>query len=139
MVTDTPAGPERSLAGVKVLVVEDEFVIAADLGRALRELGCVVVGSVGSNREALALVEREHPDVGLLDVKLADGDAGPIARALRSEGVPFAVSTGYTPDAIADPLLRAAPQLTKPYDARKLTRVMRQLLARRGSFVPSAA
>src|SRR5689334_4361000 len=116
MATGYSAGADRPLAGVKALVVEDEFVIALELDVALRGLGCVVIGVAASCDEALALLERARPDIGLLDVKLAAGDSGPAAAALRSAGVPFVVVTGYPAEAITDPLLRAAPRLTKPHD-----------------------
>jgi DNA-binding response OmpR family regulator len=77
-----------------VLVVEDEFVIDREVGIALRDLGCVVIGPAASGREASVLIERERPDVGLLDLPLGDGDAGPVAAALRSIGVPFAAAHG---------------------------------------------
>ena len=127
MAAGTPARADRSLAGVKVLVVEDEFVIAWEVGIALHDLGCVVIGPVASGREALAIIGRERPDIGLLDVLLRDGDAGPVAAALRSIGVPFAVATGYPADVIADPLLRAALRLGKPYGLGELERVMLRL------------
>ena len=131
MPTGHPPARDRSLAGAKALVVEDEFVIALELDVALRSLGCTVTGVAASCEEALALLERARPDIGLLDVRLAVGDSGPVAAALRSAGVPFVVVTGYPAEAIVDPLLRAAPQLGKPYDLGELERVMRRLLAGR--------
>src|SRR5690242_1454467 len=108
MATGYPAGTDRSLVGVKVLVVEDEFIIAAEMDRTLRDLGRTV-DLAASCEEALALLGRARPDIGLLDVKLADGDSGPVAAALRAAGVSFVVVTGYPAEAIAGPLLRAAP------------------------------
>jgi AmiR/NasT family two-component response regulator len=64
--TDTPNRADRSLVGVRVLVAEDEFLIATDVELALRNLGCVVIGLVASCREALTLLERERPDIVLV-------------------------------------------------------------------------
>src|SRR5689334_9844671 len=103
------------LAGIRVLVAEDEAIIACDLEGELRSLGCSVRNAVASGAELLELVRRERPDVVLLDLGLADGFAGPLAEALRAEGVPFVLSTGYLPELLADPALREAPVLRKPY------------------------
>ena len=90
-----------ALAGIRVLVAEDEAVIALDLGETLRTLGCVVCTATVSGAEVLALVRRECPDVVLLDLSLADGFARPLAEALRAKGVPFVLATGYAPEDVA--------------------------------------
>ena len=102
------------LAGIRVLVAEDEAVIAFDLEKTLRTLGCSVRGTVASGAGLLELVRQERADVVLLDLGLLDGFAGPLAAALRAEGVPFVLSTGY-PTEFDDPALRDAPVLRKPY------------------------
>ena len=78
--------------------------------------------AVASGAEVLDLVRREHPDVVLLDLGLADGFAGPLAAALRAEGVPFVLTTGYPPELFDDPALRDAPVLRKPYERAELVR-----------------
>ena len=118
------------LAGVKVLVAEDEAVIALDLGETLRTLGCVVCTATASGAEVLALVRRERPDVVLLDLGLADGFAGPLVGTLRTEGVPVVLSTGYAPELLDDPVLRDAPVLKKPYGRVELERTLARALGR---------
>jgi CheY-like chemotaxis protein len=118
------------LAGIRVLVAEDEAVIALDLGETLRALGCVVCTATASGGEVLELVHREHPDVVLLDLGLADGFAGPLAAALRAEGVPFVLATGYPPELLGDPVPRDAPVLRKPYVPAELTRVLARVIGR---------
>ena len=87
--TDMKAGAGGAggpaLAGIRVVVAEDEAVIALDLEETLHALGCAVRTAVSSGAEALDLVRRERPDVVLLDLGLADGFAGPLAAALRAE------------------------------------------------------
>jgi CheY-like chemotaxis protein len=122
------AGP--ALAGIRVLVAEDEAVIALDLEETLRALGCVVCTATASGAEVLDLVRRERPDVVLLDLGLADGFAGPLAAALRAEGVPFVLSTGYPPERFDDPALRDAPVLKKPYEREELTRALARIVGR---------
>jgi DNA-binding response OmpR family regulator len=111
-------GPD--LRGFRVLVAEDEALIALDLEAALRDLGCVVPPPAPSTAAALAVLRTERPDAALLDLELADGPAGPVAEALAAAGVPFAVMTGHDRRAIADPTLRAAPYLGKPYGHEEL-------------------
>ena len=121
-------GPD--LAGIRVLVAEDEAVIAFDLEKTLRALGCSVRGTVASSAGLLELVRQERPDVVLLDLGLADGFAGPLAASLRGEGVPFVISTGYPPEIFDDPALRDAPVLRKPYGHAELVRVLARAVGR---------
>src|SRR3954454_17631816 len=121
-------GPD--LAGVKVLVAEDEAIVAFDLEDTLRALGCSVRSMVATGAGLLDLVRQERPDVVLLDLGLADGFAGPLAAALRAEGVPFLLSTGYPPERFDDPALRDAPVLKKPYEREELTRALARIVGR---------
>src|SRR3954449_12561470 len=88
---------DPDLTGVRVLVAEDEAIVAFDLEETLRSLSCSVRAAVSSGSSLLELVRQERPDVVLLDLGLADGFAGPIAAALRAEGVPVLLTTGYPP------------------------------------------
>ena len=85
------------LAGARVLVVEGEFVIAVDHQVLLWRFGCEVLGPMASAAEVLVLLRHERPDAALLDVGLADGQAVPVAEALRAAGVPFVLVTGRGP------------------------------------------
>jgi CheY-like chemotaxis protein len=117
------------LHGLKVLVAEDEALIAFDLELTLRELGCVVLPAAPSVAGALAILGAERPDVALLDVNLADGSAAPVAEALAIAGVPFAVMTGHDAGQIGEPALRSAPYLGKPYNFEDLHAMLAQLAA----------
>jgi CheY-like chemotaxis protein len=130
MKTDASGAGGPALAGIRVLVAEDEAVIALDLEESLRSLGCVVCTAVSSGAEVLDLVRREHPDVVLLDLGLADGFAGPLAAALRAEGVPFVLTTGYPPELFDEPVLCAAPVLKKPYERSELVQTLARLVGR---------
>ncbi len=113
--------------GLKVLVAEDEAVIALDLEVMLREFGCVVLPATPSVAEALALLEAERPDVALVDTTLADGSAVPLAKALAAAGIPFAVTTGCDANQLGDPALCAAPYLGKPYGSQDLCAMLARL------------
>lgn len=116
------------LNGRRVLVVEDEMIVAMFLQDALHELGCEVAGAVGRVDQALDIVARQHVDAAVLDLNLGRGeDSYPIAAALASRGVPFAFSTGYGEKGLrAD--YRDRPILTKPFKDEDLARILRELL-----------
>jgi CheY-like chemotaxis protein len=79
-----------------VLIAEDDFVMADRLEEILVEAGYQVCGIAATVQEAITLGERHHPDLGIIDVRLADGGRGTdVAAALRRRG-PFGVlySTG---------------------------------------------
>ena len=80
--------------GLKLLLVEDEYVLALGLSDALADLGAVVVGPVATVEDALALVERvPEIDGAVLDVNLGQEVAYPVADALRARGIPFFFAT----------------------------------------------
>src|SRR3954447_7374345 len=98
------------LAGSKVLVVEDEFVVATDYQVLLWRLGCEVLGPAASAAEALVLLRHERPDAALLDVRLRDGRVTPVAEALRAAGVPFVLVSACGPAELPEPALGGAPR-----------------------------
>jgi CheY-like chemotaxis protein len=115
--------------GLKVLVAEDEALIALDLELTLRELGCIVLPATPSVAGALAILGTEQPDMALLDINLADGSAVPVAEALATAGVPFAVMTGHDAGQIGEVVLRTAPYLGKPYNLEDLHAMLARLAA----------
>lgn len=115
-------GDARPLDGLRLLVVEDEALVAILIEDALLDLGCVVVGPAGSVAQALALLDRETVDGAVLDVNLgADERSYPIAEALRALGIPFIFVTGYGEEDM-DSRYAAVEVLQKPFDARTLER-----------------
>lgn len=117
--TETPA-----FAGRRVLVVEDEMMIAMLVEDMLSELGCAVVGPVHALDDALDLARTEVGlDAALLDVNLAGQPVFAVADALREKGVPAIFSTGYG-DAGLREVDRGAPVLQKPFRAGDLARAL---------------
>lgn len=115
------------LKGRRFLVVEDEYLIAADLAAFLEAQGIEVVGPAASVNEALALLESDGDrlDGAVLDINLQDDRVYPVADVLRSRGVPFVFTTGY--DACAIPKSYAdIPRCDKPVDEQRLIRVLRE-------------
>lgn len=106
--------PDRPLNGLRILVVEDNFLAAEACKQLLEMNGCDVVGPTGRVEAALALVGGEGLDGALLDINLAGESSFPIARALRERGVPFMFLTGYDDSALIPSDLRSARRLGKP-------------------------
>ena len=107
------------LAGLRALVVEDQYLIARHVCRMLRLLGCEPIGPVPNLATAFATQEREAPDCALLDVSLGDELVYPFAEELRRRSIPFLFVTGYDQPVIAKEF-RGEPHLGKPFDLPEL-------------------
>jgi len=83
------------LVGKRVLVVEDELLVAMLIEETLVDAGCVVVGPYSRVPEATSAAEVEPIDVALLDVNVANERVFPVAAALEARGIPFLFLTGY--------------------------------------------
>ncbi len=127
----------RAVRMPRVLVVEDEPLIAMLVQDWLAELQCETVGPAASAAEALALVAGETLDGAILDVSLDGHDSFAVAEALRARQVPFAFATGYGAGRI-DARFNGAPTLTKPYDFERVRSVVATLLAGRAAQSGSA-
>src|SRR5450759_3991479 len=89
-------------SGRRVLMVEDEMIVAWLLEDTLTDLGCAVIGPAGNVNQALAMIEAEAIDVAVLDINLNGQMSYPIADALAARGVPLVFSTGYDKDRMLD-------------------------------------
>jgi CheY-like chemotaxis protein len=117
------------LAGRRVLVVEDELMIAEMWETVLLDAGCEVVGPFPRVGLALRAIAREpNIDAGLLDVRLHGETIGPVADALAARGIPFLFMTGYGVDGLPEPH-RGRPVLTKPCLLRAMLAALAQLFA----------
>ncbi len=90
-----------NLAGKRVLVVEDEWLVAMLIEEVLEDAGCVVVGTFARVPAALAAAQTVAVDVALLDVNIAGEQVFPVAHALAARGVPFLFLTGYGENALS--------------------------------------
>jgi CheY-like chemotaxis protein len=103
----------------RILVVEDEFLIALDIAGVLEQAGHQVIGPHGSIAEALRAIEGQEVDGALLDANLAGQPVGTIADALTVRRIPFAFISGYGRDQLPAQY-RAAPLIKKPFMAKDL-------------------
>jgi CheY-like chemotaxis protein len=113
------------MAPTRVLVVEDEFLIALDIAGVLENAGIAVIGPVSTVQDALNAIAREEMHGALLDVHLAGAPVGSIADALKAKAIPFAFVSGYGPEQLPA-AHREAPLVRKPFrDADLLAAVAR--------------
>ncbi len=107
------------LAGKRVLLVEDEMLVALLVEDMLADAGCIVIGPYARVPEALAAAKAEMVDLALLDVNVAGEKVFPVAHALEERGVPFLFLTGYGQAALP----RNRPDweaVSKPFGSREL-------------------
>jgi len=119
--SETPS-PNR-----RVLVVEDEAIIAIDMAAALEDAGYAVMGPVGSVFEAMQLLDETPCDCAVLDINLAGETSAPVAGRLLEQGVPFVTVSGNTPETIGEEFSQA-PFLSKPIITSKLLTQLSRML-----------
>ena len=113
----------------RILVVEDEFLVAMELDYTLRDAGYQVVGPARDVRAALGLLRDERPDAAVLDVNLAGERVTPVAEVLRAMSVPFILASGYeATDLYAEPVLRDVINVGKPSTSELLLKELRLVL-----------
>lgn len=114
------------LTGKRVLILDDEPLIATTLQDFVEELGCKVVGPAPSTAAALKLLRERGPDIAILDVNLAGESSAPVANALRALGIPFIYCSGYAwpAEQIAESL--QAEMLNKPIDPQELAAALQR-------------
>jgi DNA-binding NtrC family response regulator len=110
----------RGLQGMRILLVEDNFLVATHLKRLLSTWGCEVVGPAPSVMEAAILAGSETFSGAILDINIIGGSSMSVAEALQQKGCPFFFITGYgSPQGLPDSL-KAVTRLNKPIDASTL-------------------
>ena len=114
----------KTLAGRRILIVEDDFFIADDFAATFEGAGAQVVGPAATLSEAFDLIERtERLDGALLDINLQGELAYTLADALRARGVPIVFATGYDRGAIPE-RYADIPLCEKPVDPQQVARAM---------------
>jgi CheY-like chemotaxis protein len=112
----------------RVLVVDDEALIAMMLSDLLSEYGHETVGPAHSEAQALELVKSTPIDAAILDVTLGDHDCFAVAEALGERGIPFAFATGHGAHAMPD-AFRERKTVSKPFDFEVVKQIVADLVA----------
>ena len=121
------AGPQYpNLKGKRVLIVEDEIILAVDYHYELKDAGAKAEGFKGTIREALAYLAAHEVDAAIVDFVLPDGTGEPIIEGLRSRGIPFIVVSGSTFRVRSG--VDAAQVLSKPVPRGAICRALSQVL-----------
>ena len=120
------------VADLRVLIVEDQALLALELELVLAESGCEVVGSAMDRDGALAIAERDRPELALVDINLLDGMTGPdIARRLVKDYGSAVVFLTANPEQIPDGFAGALGAVSKPFDEATI----RAVVAFAGRFI----
>ena len=117
----------EALRGVKVLVVEDEYLVATLMEDMLASAGCIVAGPIPRLALALDAASKEACEVAVLDVNLAGERVYPVADILAQRNVPFVFVTGYGPNALP-PDYAKLPRICKPFRMAELLGTLSDLV-----------
>lgn len=122
--------PEHTLSGRRILVVEDEYLIADDLALALQQAGASLLGPFATLKRALdAVAVASEIDLAVLDVNLDSTKVFALADQLAERGVPLLFTTGYDASAVPAPY-RTIPRLEKPLDSAVVVQAAVDLLSK---------
>jgi DNA-binding response OmpR family regulator len=130
-----PQDDRRNLAGKRILVIEDEPLVAMELESNLSAAGCEVVGPAGTLEQARSLVAQADFDAALVDVNLAGRTVDEIAAALAQKNCPFAFVTGYGREALPRGF-QDAVVLGKPFGRDQVLAAVEVLLYQGTGVVP---
>jgi CheY-like chemotaxis protein len=117
----------KDLAGLKILVVEDSFLVADLIQELLESTGCHVVGPVGDLSKGVKLAQSEKLDGAVLDINLNGDYCFPIAAILAKNGVPFFFMTGYSEGSLVPAEFKSVRHMSKPFDIDELAVVATEI------------
>lgn len=119
----------KSLEGIRVLVMEDEYLIADDLARALKAAGAVPVGPAPTVERAEELLTGTRVDAAILDLNLHGNMASGFVERLVATGLPCLIVSGYSEDAMPA-AVEGVPRLEKPINPGAVVKALEEQLAR---------
>jgi DNA-binding response OmpR family regulator len=122
----------------RVLVVEDEAMIAMLVEDMVLEFGSEIVGPAARVEQALSLAGSAELDAAILDINVGGAVIFPVAHVLEARGIPIIFATGYGP-ATVPARFQGRPVLSKPFSFRDLSGVLRAVLKDRPCHIEAAA
>jgi CheY-like chemotaxis protein len=117
---------ERPLEGRRVLVVEDQYLVADEMRRVVESLGGIVVGPAARAQAAAALLQHQTVDLALLDINLGGENVYPLAMELNHRNILFVFATGCEPWVIPKDFAGVL-RIEKPVTGKALTETLRRL------------
>jgi DNA-binding response OmpR family regulator len=128
MSNDLSRDDTARLRGKRVLLIEDEYLIADDLNRALSHSGVVVIGPIGTLEAGLRAASSELIDIAILDINLRGEWSYPIVDELLARNIPVVLATGYDEEAV-QPGFSQLPRVQKPYKPNEVLALLHRLSA----------
>jgi CheY-like chemotaxis protein len=117
-----PAVPDAVLPPLRILVAEDEGLIALNLELMLRHFGCEIVGPVSEIDDIVDTARKHNPDGAFLDVNLRGRKVFDVLPEMMGLGVPCVLSSGYDDPMLFPAAFRDMPRIAKPFDEMALRR-----------------
>jgi len=132
--TDNGSGQAAMATSRRVLLVEDEALVAMMIQQCLTETGHSIVGPISTASEAIVTAKNGDFDAAILDINLGDGMAYPVAEILAARGIPFIFVTGFEADEVDDRFSKV-PVLQKPIERQMLQKIFVPKNANGGAVV----
>ena len=119
------------IRGRRILIAEDEAMIALDLESVLQDLGCEIIGPVADVADLLQQFEAHHPDGALLDINLRGKQVFAVLPRLIQQGVPVIITSGYDDVTLIPQDFRELPRISKPFNQTALRELCVTVFAKR--------
>lgn len=122
------AEPAGALSGARILIVEDDFLISTELDMILADAGATVVGPCRTVAQAERAIADNQISAAILDFRLGDATALPIAAQLRHHGVPFVFFTGQSNARQIESACPGTRIISKPFQSRTIVAALADVL-----------
>ncbi len=118
----------RALAGARILVVEDDFLISTEIDSILAGAGATVVGPCRTLAQAERLIAGDHISAAILDFRLGHDTTLPVAEQLHRNGIPFVFFTGQMNTRQIESACPGAKVIAKPFQSRTIVTALADVL-----------